>query len=358
MIYRRSLIRDLSLTTSATLVVLIAIALVTLFIRLLGDVARGELANEAVFTFLGFALLRYLPVLLTIALFLGVMLSLSRIWRDSEMAIWLSSGVSLAQWIRPVLSFALPVVMVMTVLSVWIIPWSIDRKNEYSAELQSRNQEAAITPGLFAEGDGGNRVYFVEALNPLTGTIKNIFLQTQDRGKLGLVVATEGQQVVQPDGTRYLVLKRGRRYEGEPGQLEYAISSFERYWMRLDPVDVADSSGRDIAQERTKKLVRMHTPRADGELLWRSRPPISALILVLLAIPLSYVNTRARRSYSVILALLLYFVYNNLLSLSQAWVTQQKLGFWTGFGLVHVLMAALVVALFYLRTYPWRLRRR
>jgi Predicted permeases len=357
MIFRRALIRDLSLTTSAALVVLVAIALVTLFIRLLGDVARGELANEAVFTFLGFALLRYLPVLLTIALFLGVMLSLSRVWRDSEMAIWLSSGVSLAQWIRPVLSFALPVVVVMSVLSVWIIPWSIDKKNQYNAELASRNQEAAITPGLFAEGDGGNRVYFVEALNPLTGTIKNIFLQTQDKDKLGLVVANEGREVVNPDGTRYLVLKRGRRYEGAPGQLEYALSSFEHYWMRLDPVDIGEG-GRDIAQERTGKLIRLHTAAADGELLWRSRPPISALILVLLAIPLSYVNTRARRSYSVILALLLYFVYNNLLSLTQAWVTQQKLGFWLGFGLVHVLMAALVIALFHLRTHPWRVRRR
>jgi lipopolysaccharide export system permease protein len=357
MIYRRSLIRDLSLTTSAALIVLVAIALVTLFIRLLGDVARGELANEAVFIFLGFALLRYLPVLLTIALFLGVMLAMSRIWRDSEMAIWLSSGVSLTQWIRPVLSFSLPVVVVMTLLSIWIIPWSIDRKNQYSAELESRSQQAAITPGLFAEGDGGNRVYFVEGLNPITGTVKNVFLQTQDKGKLGLVVANEGRQVVQADGTRYLVLKNGRRYEGAPGGYEYALSSFERYWMRLDPVD-SGGADRDVPQERTAKLMRMHTPRADGELLWRSRPPISALILVLLAIPLSYINTRARRSYSVVLALLLYFVYNNLLSLSQAWVTQQKLGFWLGFGLIHVLMAGLVYALFYWRTYPRLGRRR
>ena len=71
MLYRRTLIRDLSLSTSAVLVVLIAIALVTLFIRLLGDVARGELANEAVFAYLGFSLLHYLPVLLSIALFAG-----------------------------------------------------------------------------------------------------------------------------------------------------------------------------------------------------------------------------------------------------------------------------------------------
>ena len=358
MIYRRALIRELSFSTSAALVVLIAIALVTLFIRLLGDVARGELANEAVFIFLGFALLRYFPVLLTIALFLGVMMTLSRVWRDSEMTVWLNSGVSLIQWIRPVLSFSLPVVIVMTLLSTVLIPWSIDKKDQYNAELQSRSQEAAITPGMFAESGGGDRVYFVESLNPLTGTVKNVFMQSLDSGRLGLVVANEGKHQVQPDGTRYLVLKQGRRYEGVSGQLDYSLSSFERYWMRLDPVEI-NNGDKTVDQERTSTLLKAHTPQAKGELLWRTRPPLSALVLVLLAIPLSFVNTRARRSYGVAIALLLYFVYNNLLSLSQAWVVQEKLNFWLGLIAVHVIMALITVGMFYLRMYPapwWKTR--
>ena len=92
MLYRRALTREMALTTGAMLTVLIAIALVVLFIRLLGDVARGELPNEAVFTFLGFSLLFFLPVLMTIALFAGVLLPLSRMWRDSEMVIWFNAG--------------------------------------------------------------------------------------------------------------------------------------------------------------------------------------------------------------------------------------------------------------------------
>ena len=108
MLYRRALTREMGLTTGAVLTVLVAIALVVLFIRLLGDVARGELANEAVFVFLGFSLLYFLPVLMTIALFAGVLLPLSRMWRDSEMVIWFNAGLSLTQWMRPVLIFAVP----------------------------------------------------------------------------------------------------------------------------------------------------------------------------------------------------------------------------------------------------------
>jgi len=69
-----------------------------------------------------------------------------------------------------------------------------------------------------------------------------------------------------------------------------------------------------------------------------------------MAIPLSFVNTRARRSYGLLIALLLYFVYNNLLSLSQAWVAQDKLNPWVGGVSSHLLMLLAVAALFYLRT--------
>ena len=68
-----------------------------------------------------------------------------------------------------------------------------------------------------------------------------------------------------------------------------------------------------------------------------------------MAIPLSFVNSRARRSYSLILALLVFFVYNNLLSLSQAWVSQDKLAMLPGLLVIHIIMIAATVWLFSMR---------
>ena len=348
MLYRRILIRDLGLSTAAVLVVLMGIALVTLFIRLLGDVARGELANEAIFAYLGFSLLYFMPVLLSIALFAGVLLSLSRAWRDSEMVIWFNSGLSLLQWIRPVLSFALPLTLVILFLTVELIPWSLSKKNEYKQELKSRSETAAIAPGLFVENQGGKRVYFVEALNPLTGTVKNVFMQSIENGQMGLVVSKEGRHTQMADGSRYLVLSAGRRYEGTPGKLDYRIVNFERYWMRLDPAMVEASEGT-LKQARFSTLLDAPTEKKQSEILWRVGLPISALILAVMAIPLSFVNTRARRSYSLVLALLLFFIYNNFLSLSQAWVGQGKLNFVPGLLGIHLLMMSATAWLFYLR---------
>lgn len=348
MLYRRTLIRDLGLSTAAVLVVLMAIALVTLFIRLLGDVARGELANEAIFAYLGFSLLYFMPVLMSIALFAGVLLSLSRAWRDSEMIIWLNSGLSLPQWIRPVLSFAIPITLVILLLTAVLIPWSLSAKDDYKQDLKRRDETTAIAPGLFAESQAGQRVYFVESLNPLTGKVKNVFMQSLENGKLGLVVSLEGQHIQMADGSRYLVLTAGRRYEGVPGRLDYRIVNFERYWMRLDPAAV-EGSEKTLKQARFSALLDKPTPQKKSEIVWRLGLPLSALILAVMAIPLSFVNSRARRSYSLIVALLLFFIYNNFMSLSQAWVGQEKLGFIPGLLSIHLLMLAASAALFYFR---------
>jgi len=158
MLYRRALTREMALTTGAVLTVLVAIALVVLFIRLLGDVARGELANEAVFAFLGFSLLYFLPVLMTIALFAGVLLPLSRMWRDSEMVIWFNAGLSLMQWMRPVLTFAIPFAAVILLLTLALNPWAQAKKNDYRQDLQSRSDSNLIAPGMFAESGSADRV--------------------------------------------------------------------------------------------------------------------------------------------------------------------------------------------------------
>jgi len=357
MLYRRALTREMGLTTGAVLTVLIAISLVVLFIRLLGDVARGELANEAVLAFLGFSLLHFLPVLMTIALFAGVLLPMSRMWRDSEMVIWFNAGVSLMQWMRPVLTFAGPFSLVILLLTGVINPWMQIKKNEYRQELKSRSESSLIAPGLFAESSSSQRVYYVESLNPLTGIVRNVFMQSIIDGQLGLVVAREGNHTELPDGSRYLVFKEGRRYEGTPGQLDYRIVQFERYWMRLDPVATVEKV-TGIRQASINELLADAAPPARAELLWRLGVPVSALILAVMAIPLSYVNIRARRSYGLVIALLVYFVYNNLLSLSQAWVAQAKLNPWVGMVSAHLLMLLALAALFYLRNRKFAVRGR
>ena len=145
MIFQRSLLREFTTTGIATFFVLLAITVTTQLIRFLGYAARGNISSDAVLTFLGFASLRYLPHLLSIALFISVLITLTRSYRDSEMVVWFTSGQGLNAWIRPVLIYAAPVTVVIAILSVFLAPWAIEKTEEYRRQL--RSVEWSFYPG-------------------------------------------------------------------------------------------------------------------------------------------------------------------------------------------------------------------
>jgi lipopolysaccharide export system permease protein len=345
MIFRRAAQREFSQTAATVFVALFAIMLTTQLIRLLGQAAGGKIASDGVVAMLGFGAMNYLPTLLSLTLFISVLMTLSRSYRDSEMAIWFSAGVPLTAWVRPVLKFALPLVLVIAVLSMFLSPWALTKSAEYRQRMDQRDDVSRVSPGAFQESAQAERVFFVEGQVGEEGRVKNVFISSRQHGRLGVVAAAEGRTEVAANGDRFLVLENGRRYEGTPGAADYRIIEFERYGVR---VETRESRGIVPTQKNMAiwELVAQPTPVNLGELLWRIGIPLSALNLALLAIPLSFVNPRAGRTNNLVFALLTFMVYSNLVSVSQAWVSQGKVPFEIGVWAVHVIMFIGLLVLF------------
>ncbi|MGE5490296.1 MAG: LPS export ABC transporter permease LptF [Actinomycetota bacterium] len=356
MIFDRAVRREFVHAAAGISVALLAILTSTQLIRLLNDAAGGRVAPEAVLVLLGFASLNFMPVLLSLTLFVAILLSLSRAYRDSEMAVWFSCGQPLTAWVRPVMKFSLPVVLAIALLSAFLSPWANYKSAEYRERLSTRNDASQVSPGAFREAKKGERVVFVEALANDASQVKNVFVTSMLQGKLGVVMAASGHQEYAANGDRFMVLENGRRYEVEPGTPEFKVMEFERYAFRTEDAKAKPADG---APNRTPlwDLIRDDSDASRGELLWRIGMPISALILGLLAIPLSFVNPRAGRSANMLIAILIYAIYSNLISMSQAWVAQGKLSFWIGVWAVHALMLVPLGLLFYRRVMarmPWQ----
>jgi len=357
MIFRRALLREFASTALGVFVVLVAITLTTQFIRYLGQAASGMLAADAVLAMLGFSALGYFPVLLSLTLFISVLMPLTRSYRDSEMVVWFSAGMSLLAWVRPVLMFAVPLVLTIGLLSVFLSPWSMQLAEEYRAQLNSRDEVAGIAPGVFRESRHAERVFFVENLQDGSNLVGNVFVRSNQHQREGVMVAQRGFQEMAPNGDKFLVLLNGSRYEGNPGTAEFRVTRFERYAMRIE----AYEAKRELPTVRsldTLELFALNSKQAQGELAWRFSMPISALILSLLAIPLAFVNPRGGRSMNLVIALLIYVIYSNSMSVVQAWVVQGRLGIAAGMLGVHALMLCLLSFLFWRRVTVFSLRRR
>jgi lipopolysaccharide export system permease protein len=346
MIFRRALQREFAEMAGAVFITLFTIMVTTQSIRLLGLAAGGKLASEAVLALIGFASLNYLPVLLSITVFVSVLLTISRQYKDSEMVVWFASGQSLTAWIRPVLGFALPFVVMIGGLSLLVSPWAVEQSERYRERLEGADDASRITPGTFQESARGERVIFVEGVVGETANVENIFINTVKAGVVSVIVSRRGHTEVAPNGDKFLVLLQGRRYEGTPGQLDYRVMDFEKYAVRVESKEERVQSGRGPKQVSTIDLLNNGSNPNKGELLWRIGLPLSAFTLALLAIPLSFVNPRAGRSANLLLALLIYMVYNNTMSITQAWVAQGKINFHFGWWVVHLAMFVLLIMLF------------
>ena len=355
-IFQRALVSEFTSSGLLIFAVLIGIVVVSQLIRFLGDAVSGVIAVDGVLALLGFSAMNYLPVLLSISLFLSILLTLSRCYRDSEMVVWFCSGIGLSRWIGPVLWYAVPVVGLIALLSLLLSPWSLRQAGEFKAKLESRGDAMSATPGMFRESKQADRVYFVDNVDVGSNRVGNIFVQSQQNGKLGTMVARKGLQETFPNGDRFLVLLNGTRYEGTPGQRDYRIVEFERYAMRIEaaPIKLHEPQIRTMT---TPELWRNPTSWNLSELEWRLGLPISAMILALLAIPLSYVNPRAGRSLNLIFAIVLYMLYNNMISVTNTWVGQGKLPPGIGLWGIHALMLAIAALMFYYRMTLLSLRR-
>ena len=356
-IFHRTLVSEFASNGLLVFAVLLGIIVVSQLIRLLGSAVSGAIAVDGVMALMGFSAMNYLPVLLSISLFISILLTLSRCYRDSEMVVWFSSGIGLTRWIRPVLWYAMPVVGLIALLSLFLSPWALRKSDEFKSKLESRDDVTAATPGLFRESRQADRVYFIDNVDAGSNRVGNIFVQSNQNGKLGTMMARQGLQETLPNGDRFLVLLNGTRYEGTPGRRDYRIVEFERYAMRIDTAPVKQAEPQTHSKS-TLALWRNPTSWNLAELEWRIGLPISATILALLAVPLSYVNPRAGRSLNLILAIILYMLYNNMISVTNTWVGQGKMSPGIGLWAIHAFMLGITLLVFYRRMTLFSLRRR
>ena len=351
MIFQRALRRDLLGTAGAVFTTLFTITITITLIRILGQAAGGKIASGDVVALLGFSALNYLPIILNLTGFVSVLLVVTRSYQDSEMVVWFASGLSLARWIRPVLMFALPLVVMTTTLSFFLTPWSNQQSAIYKERYANREDIARVSPGKFQESSSADRVFFVEGVSGDTTKVKNVFVSSIRNGKTSVVVAKEGTIDIDANGDKFLVMINGRRYDGVPTQSDFQLMEFDRYGVlvgRKSQVSVGDTSARALS---TIDLIQNRSNFNDGELLWRMSLPLMGVLMMLLAIPLGFVNPRGGRSANLLIALFLFVFYSNMLSYAQATVVQQKstlpLAWWP----VH-LAAGIVITIFFM----WRLK--
>ena len=334
MLFDTTLRKDLSRTFGGTLVVILTIVLTMMLIRTLGQAAGGVIAPQDVVLLLGYTALGHLPTMLTLSLFIAVVVCLGRMYRDSEMAIWFASGVPLTRFVRPVLRTGWPVLLVVALLVLFVWPWG----NRQSADLRDRYEQRSdlsrVAPGVFQTSRDGKRVFFVERESPESLDARNVFILSND-GTRESVTSARGGHLETVNGERWLVLERGQRNELDSADGDKLLSNFDTYRVLAGERALKRATSQPPKAMRTVELLRDPTPRHQGEIAWRLGMLFGAGNLVLIGVGLAATNPRRANNWNLLLALLGFVVYFNLINLSQAWVAGGRLGLGPALLLLH-----------------------
>lgn len=350
MIFERALRRELLSAAGAVFTTLFTITITFMLIRILGEAAGGKVASSDVLILIGFTSLDYFPILLILTGYVSVLLVVTRAYQDSEMVVWFASGLSLTRWIKPVLSVGIPLVLIVASLSLVVSPWANEQKQEVRNRYEKREDIAKVAPGKFQESRGSGRVSFVEEVSGDLSKLQNIFTNVVSNGRTSVIVAKEGKIEVDQHGDRFLVMSQGRRYDGLPTEGDFQMMQFEKYSVLVATHSALDDGNKIAKTLPLQTLLDEPNSTNDGELLWRVSLPVMGLLLMLLAIPLGYVNPRVGRSANLIVALILVAINLNMLNMLQLSVVKGELGFWKATWPMHLVVALLVLVFF-----SWRL---
>jgi lipopolysaccharide export system permease protein len=355
MLFHSSIRQELARSFGATLVVLVTIVMTMMLIRTLGQASIGSVNPAEVTLILGYTMLGQLPILLTMSLFIAAVGTLSRMYLESEMVIWLVSGKGLRSLVTPMLNFAWPMLLSVFVLMLLVWPWSNQQIGELKNRYERRGDLERVAPGQFQESANGSRVFFIdkESLDNKEG--KNVFISSTDHNKQSMTSSKTGRVEIIRD-EQFLVLENGQRVEQNLGKSELKVTQFKSYTSQLNPTATLPDKA-PLKTISSLELVQNPTANHLGELGWRLGVAFSAFNVIIIALAITSANPRVGRGGNLAQALLIFVVYFNLINLGQSWVGSGKAQFISFFIALHGGVFLLAFAWLTVRHNNWNWRQ-
>ena len=315
------------------------------FVSYLADAAAGTLPAGLILQMLSAKMMATMPRMLPIAVFLAVMLALSRMSRDRELTIVSGSGMSEMFQFMAVSRFAAVFAIFVAIAGFYLAPLGEQKVTELKERAKVESDISGITAGQFREFSEGERVVYIQRMAEDRQSMEEVFLQVRQQQKLGVLASESARYAVDPrSGLRYVLFENGRRYVGTPGRLDYQITEYRRYGILLSDVPVA-SGYEDLESVPTGKLLQSSLPMHRAELQWRLSYVIAALLLPLLGVAMNRFSIGEHRYTPVFAAVFVYFIYSNLLGISKTLLKRDQIPAFIGLWWVHVCLLLVIVVI-------------
>jgi len=350
----RYVLREILVTWAGVTLVLLVILFTNSLAYMLSKVVEGDIAGDVVLPLFLTNVASVVVMVIPLGLYLALLLTFGRLYADSEMAALGACGVGMARLYRPALAAGVIAALVTAALTIWVSPWATRVEHELRSQIASRSDLTGVAPGRFNRPAGGDVVVFAETKDADDKVLQEVFVHAvDDAGRTHVIRAESARQRIDEEaGARYLEFTNGHRYTGEAGQSQMRAVAFARHGIRL-PEQRRSAGEVGLEGQSMAELRRRDTFEASAERQWRLAMPVACLVLALLALPLSYTTPRKGRYANIVVALLVYIAYANVLVVARDALASadvpRAIGLWWGHAVAIVFAGAMII-----RRIGWR----
>ncbi|HVC29764.1 MAG TPA: LPS export ABC transporter permease LptF [Steroidobacteraceae bacterium] len=343
----RYILREVITSWIVVMGVLLIILLANQVAAVLERAAASQFPQGVVLELIYLGVLQYLSILVPVGLLLGIVLALGRLYHDSELAAALACGVRPATLYGGVIALGVVLAAGVAAITLLVAPGATAQALTLRNAAVRAGQFAPLQAGTFRSFGGGSAVVYAAKVDA-NGMLQNVFLERNQGQKVEVDVARSAVHTVSPDGSsQAITLLDGESLEGIPGSAQFRIMRFTENFVPFR-VPAAKSVVTDLDAQPTAALLGSPDPKREAVLQWRIALPLMCIVLTVLAVPLSRLKPRQGRYARVWVAVVVYLVYQNLLSAGQAWIAHGQipavLGLWWAHAAVVLLALAVIFA--------------
>lgn len=304
---------------------------------------------------IGFKMIRDVPLILSLSLFLAVILAISRLYKSSEAIVMNSLGIGdkhLMWFIQPI---ALFIFIFIVFLSTYAVPWSKQQRSMIMDRTENASEFSFIKQGEFQEFKNGDIVFYASKVSNTNEQnqqeMEDIFIYaktTKDEPIITLATQAEKYTDVSTQSV-YLRLKDGKRYHGFPTDANKKILDFDLYDLQIIDGEI-QKSGNTFTKTESKSTLELFQSDKNEDIAewqWRLSQPLSILILSTLGVLLGKASPRGGKNLGVLIGVVVFILYNNALLIAKTDLEHGNISAILGLWWVH-LLAMVVIFVFYL----------
>ncbi|AXU97855.1 MAG TPA: LPS export ABC transporter permease LptF [Erwinia persicina] len=260
--------------------------------RYLTDAANGTLALTVVFDIVFYKVVIALEMLLPVGLYVAVGVTLGQLYSDAEITAMFASGVSPLRLYKAAMLLAVPLGLMVMLLSMYARPWAYGQIYQLEQQSQSELDTQRLVARRFNVNDSG-RMVLAARIDPITHILSDVLIYTSS-GMKSSVYRARTVSVTDPSpASPSVLLQSGTSYTLDHQGSEDSETIYRHLNLQLAPMPQSNNTRRKSAS--LTALAGSQDPADQAERQWRQSRGVSAVLMALLAVSLSRIKPRQGR---------------------------------------------------------------